>query len=52
MLEVGGLDRETAIEALKQSSYKFSIDTKVVARLDVREQREQVEQPEATGEQA
>jgi len=52
MLEVGGLDRETAIEALKQSSYKFSIGTKVVARLDVREQREQLEQPEATGEQA
>ena len=52
MLEVGGLDRETAIEALRQSSYKFSIDTKVIGRLDVREQREQVEQPETTGEQA
>src|SRR5512135_2216223 len=44
MLEVGGLDRETAVEALKQSSYKFSIDTKVVSRLDLREPREQVEQ--------
>lgn len=52
MLEVGGLDRETAVEALKQSSYKFSIGTKVVSRLDVHEQREQVEQPESTGEQA
>src|SRR5512146_868393 len=52
MLEVGGLDRETAIEALKQSSYKFSIGTKVVGRLDVREQREQGEQPQAAGEQA
>ncbi len=52
MLEVGGLDRDTAVEALKQSSYKFSIGTKVVSRLDVREQREQLEQPESTGEQA
>ena len=52
MLEVGGLDRDTAIEALKQSSYKFSIGTKVIGRLDVREPREQGEQPEATGEQA
>ncbi len=51
MLEVGGLDRETAIEALKQSSYKFSIGTKVVSRPDMREQR-QSEQPQATGEQA
>ncbi len=50
MLEVGGLDRETAVEALKQSSYKFSIGTKVVARLDMREPREQLEQ--GTGEQA
>ncbi len=52
MLEVGGLDRETAVEALKQSSYKFSIGTKVVSRLDMHEQREQLDQPESTGEQA
>ena len=52
MLEVGGLDRETAVEALKQSSYKFSIGTKVVSRLDMRESREQGEQPQAAGEQA
>ncbi len=51
MLEVGGLDRETAVEALKQSAYKFSIGTKVVSRPDMREQR-QSEQPQATGEQA
>ncbi len=52
MLEVGGLDRDTAIEALKQSSYKFSIGTKVVSRPELREQREQLEQAPATGEQA
>src|SRR5512146_2462951 len=52
MLEVGGLDRETAVEALKQSSFKFSIGTKVIARLDMREPREQFEQPAAAGEQA
>jgi large subunit ribosomal protein L16 len=52
MLEVGGLDRDTAIEALKQSSYKFSIGTKVVSRLEMHEAHEKLEQPQAAGEQA
>ena len=38
MFEVGGLDSETAIQALKNAQYKFSIKTKVVARLDAGEQ--------------
>jgi large subunit ribosomal protein L16 len=38
MFEVGGLDSETAIQALKNAQYKFSIKTKVVARLDTGEQ--------------
>jgi large subunit ribosomal protein L16 len=39
MFEVGGLDAETAIESLNQASYKFSIQTKVVARHEVQAQR-------------
>jgi len=39
MFEVGGLDNETAIESLTQASYKFSIQTKVVARHEVQQQR-------------
>jgi large subunit ribosomal protein L16 len=38
MFEVGGLDSETAIQALKNAQYKFSIKTKVVARQDSGEQ--------------
>ena len=34
MFEVGGLPSEIALEALRQASYKFSIRTKVVGRLD------------------
>jgi large subunit ribosomal protein L16 len=52
MFEIGGLESATAIEALHQASYKFSIGTKVVARHDVKEQREHQEQSEAAGEQA
>ena len=32
MFEVGGLDADTAVQALKNAQYKFSIKTKVVAR--------------------
>jgi len=32
MFEVSGLERESAIEALRQAAYKFSIRTKVVSR--------------------
>jgi large subunit ribosomal protein L16 len=32
MFEVGGLDDETSIHALKQAAYKFSIRTKVIAK--------------------
>jgi large subunit ribosomal protein L16 len=39
MFEVGGLDADTAIQALKNAQYKFAIKTKIVAR-------------EAAGEQA
>ncbi len=35
MLEIGGLPADIAIEALEQAAYKFSIRTKVVARLDL-----------------
>jgi len=38
MFEVGGLDEATAIQALKNAQYKFSIKTKVVARHDAGEQ--------------
>ena len=34
MFEVGGLDEETSIKALKQATYKFSIRTKVVSKSD------------------
>jgi large subunit ribosomal protein L16 len=40
MFEVGGLDAETAKEALHQASYKFSVKTKIVSRVQ-----------ESTGEQ-
>ena len=32
MFEISGLDHEEAVEALKQASYKFSIQTKILAR--------------------
>jgi large subunit ribosomal protein L16 len=38
MFEVGGLDSETALQALRHAQYKFSIKTKIVARLDGGEQ--------------
>ncbi len=34
MFEVGGLESDAALEALKQAAYKFSIRTKVVARYE------------------
>ena len=40
MFEVGGLDAETAKEALHQASYKFSVKTKIFSRVQ-----------ESTGEQ-
>jgi large subunit ribosomal protein L16 len=38
MFEVGGLDEATAIQALKNAQYKFSIKTKVVMRHEAGEQ--------------
>ena len=38
MFEVGGLDSEIAIQALKNAQYKFSIKTKIVGRQDAGEQ--------------
>lgn len=35
MIEIGGLDAETSLEALKQASYKFPIRTKVLKREDM-----------------
>ena len=35
MFEVGGLDPETSLHALKQASYKFSIKTKVIIRQEI-----------------
>lgn len=35
LIEVGGLDSETSIQALKQASYKFPIKTKIIAREDL-----------------
>lgn len=35
MFEVGGLDSDTSIHALKQAAYKFSIKTKVIARQEI-----------------
>jgi large subunit ribosomal protein L16 len=37
MFELGGMPKETAIEALHQASYKFSIKTKIVSRHDMHE---------------
>ena len=34
MFEVGGVDAETATEALRRASYKLPIKTKVVVRID------------------
>ena len=47
MFEVGGLPGEIALEALNQAAYKFSIQTKVVARHDVHETQESAAQGEA-----
>jgi large subunit ribosomal protein L16 len=52
MFELGGLDDATAIEALHQASYKFSIRTKVVAKHEVQAQHAQREETEEAGEQA
>ncbi|HXF84091.1 MAG TPA: 50S ribosomal protein L16 [Anaerolineales bacterium] len=38
MFEVGGLDEATAVQALKNAQYKFSIKTKIVARHEAGEQ--------------
>ena len=38
MFEVGGLDAATALQALKNAQYKFSIKTKVISRHDAGEQ--------------
>jgi large subunit ribosomal protein L16 len=35
MFEVGGLDEETSLEALRQASYKISIKTKVIAKQEI-----------------
>lgn len=35
MFEVGGLDQDTSLHALKQASYKFSIKTKVITRQEI-----------------
>jgi large subunit ribosomal protein L16 len=37
MFELGGMPHDTAVEALHQASYKFSIRTKIVSRFDVHE---------------
>jgi len=34
MFEVGGVDEETAREALRRASYKLPVKTKIVARID------------------
>jgi len=34
MFEVGGLDEETSIEALRLAKYKFSIKTRIVSKSD------------------
>jgi large subunit ribosomal protein L16 len=47
MFEVGGLPSEIALEALRQAAYKFSIRTKVVARLDLHDTKESTAQGEA-----
>ena len=48
MFELGGLPSEIALEALHQASYKFSIKTKIVGRLDTHE----VQESAAAGEAA
>ncbi len=35
MFEVGGLEAENAVDALKQAAYKFSIKTKVISRHEI-----------------
>jgi len=47
MFEVGGLPSDIALEPLHQASYKFSIQTKVVARLDVHETQDSAAQGES-----
>ena len=47
MFEVGGLPSEIALEALHQAAYKFSIQTKVVARLDAHETQDSAAQGES-----
>lgn len=34
IFEVGGMDEETSLHALKQASYKFSIKTRVISKKD------------------
>lgn len=34
MFEVGGLDEETSVDALKRAKYKFSIKTRIVSKAD------------------
>jgi large subunit ribosomal protein L16 len=52
MFELAGLDDATALEALHQASYKFSIRTKVVSRHEVQAQHAKIEDAEAAGEEA
>ncbi len=40
MFEVGGLGHDEAVECLRQAAYKFSIQTKVIARADRAGERE------------
>lgn len=35
MIEIGGLDEATSLQALKQAAYKFPIKTKVLSREDM-----------------
>lgn len=49
MFELAGLPGDIAIEALHQAAYKFSIKTKVVARHDLSEVKQEAK---ATGEAA
>ncbi len=39
MFEVGGLDRETSIEALKLAKYKLGVKSKVISKNDVTPQK-------------
>ena len=47
MFELGGMPSEIALEALHQASYKFSIKTKIVTRLDMHETQESAAAGEA-----